>query len=199
MGGAKVRAMLRIVGVLAVGLIVAACGGGGPTATIGPVTLPQTSAAASASAIGGPISGLAQIGNILTPADFAAVGVSGTGTPTVNHSGNAGYYIVYAKLSAADGGVELDIFPFATPADALLDFGDISANTLDSAGVAQIGADQAGFYVDQAGNQTGLSYDEIRVLKGKVWFNLDVPSNPNSRQQLNTLAALVVARGAAIF
>jgi len=190
-------------------LLVAACSGGS-TPTIGPVSTPAGPASspggpASASTPGGapppagsPIGDIAHIANILTPADFGAVGVSGANAGNDNASGN-GHYIVYAGKSAADGGIELDIFLFDTSADAQTDFGDVGLYKVDPAMVAEIGADQVGYYPDQPGNTASTSYDEVRVLKGNAWFDLGIPSNADSKAQLTALAALVVARGASIF
>jgi hypothetical protein len=191
-----------------------ACGGGVPAGTVGPTqpggpTQPPAEPTQSPAGptqppagpglpVGSPISGIDQITTILTPADFTAVGVSGAGPGSDNPSGNA-HYIVYAGLSAGAGGIELDIFVFDTPADATTDFGGTAFYTLDQATIQRIGADDAGYYPDQPGNSAGTSFDEIRVLKGKVWFDLAIPSSAQAEQQLISLAALIVARGGVLF
>jgi hypothetical protein len=54
---------------------------------------------------------------LLGPADFAAVGVTGTGTPTRNSDAPTDAYCVYSGISSATGGIEFDAFfgdPVAT-------------------------------------------------------------------------------------
>ena len=191
-------------------VVLAGCGGGAPSLSVAPGgpggrTTPPSSAAAGQSGQPGfsfgtvaGVTDLAHSAGLLVPADFAAVGLAGAGTPTENPSGNANY-IVYKGLSGAGGGIELDIFMYATPAEAATEFGGTSMYAMDDAAVQQIGADQAGYYPDQPGNDPGVTYDEIRVLAGKGWFDLSVPSGPQAEAQLQALAALVVARGAALF
>jgi len=185
-------------------LVIGAACGGGPSATVtaqpaassAPSSIPV---AATPQAPSSPIVGTVQIESILSSADFAAVGVKGAGTPTVETSGDGDFYVVYAGESADDGGIELDIFLFDTASDAADDFGGSGEGELGAATLKQIGADRAAYYSDEAGNSAPISYDEIDVLKGAGWFDLEIPSGSNSKQQLVALAALVVARGGSLF
>ena len=57
-----------------------------------------------------------------------------------------------------------------------------------------LGADKAQLLLAQPGNSSDISVDELRVLKGKLWFDLGIPSNEKGKSQLLALAALVLAR-----
>jgi hypothetical protein len=126
------------------------------------------------------------------------VGLAGAGAPTTNPSGNANY-IVYKGVSAAGGGIELDIFLLDTLAEAKEDFGESGIFALEPDAIAQIGADDGWIYLESAGNDPGTTFAELRVLKGKAWFMLGIPTGPQARDQLLTLAQLVLGRGAALF
>ena len=145
---------------------------------------------------GQPITGPSQFANVLAPGDFAALGIADAHAPTVNTTGCAPNcaYVVYNKLSAADGGIEFDIFNYATAADATADFGGGTLFRLADHDVAALGADDAQLLVAQPGNTADISVDELRVLKGKLWFDLGIPSNEKGKSQLLALAALVLAR-----
>jgi hypothetical protein len=84
---------------------------------------------------GQPVTGTGDIGNLLRPADFGAVGLSGAGAPSINTSGGDSFCIVYAGVSGAGGGLELDVFLYATAADAAGDFGDVGLYAVDPAQV----------------------------------------------------------------
>ncbi len=70
---------------------------------------------------------------------------------------------------------------------------------LEEAEIQSLGADDAGYYDDQLGNEAGTFFDELRALNGKAWFTLGIPDNPQSKAQLLALAGLVLARGSALF
>ncbi len=165
-------------------------------------TTPVESSAAGSSPVAGgqptgrPITGPSQYAQVLGTGDFAALGIAGAHTPSVNSTGCAPNcaYIVYDKLSAADGGIEFDIFNFDTAADAAADFSAGDLNKLDAASLAALGADDAQLQLAVPGNSPDIKVDQLNVLKGKLWFDLGIPSNANGKSQLLALAALVLAR-----
>jgi hypothetical protein len=170
------------------------------SAVVGPS--PEGSAPAGSSPIAGgqptgqPITGPSQYAQVLGPGDFAAVGVADAHAPTVNTTGCAPNcaYVVYNKLSSADGGIEFDVFNYDTAADAASDFSGGSLNKLDAASLAALGADDAQLQLAVPGNTADIKVDELSVLKGKLWFDLGIPSNEKGKSQLLALAALVLAR-----
>src|SRR3990172_2468754 len=101
----------RVLAALAIGAIVASCGGTTGTASAG-------AASPAGVATTPPVGGLATIDcGLLAPADFAANGVDGAGTPTDNPDGTS-HYCVYAGSSGATGGIEFDVFPHEDVASA---------------------------------------------------------------------------------
>ena len=67
-------------------------------------------------------------------------------------------------------------------------------NKLDAASLAALGADDAQLQLAEPGNSPDIKVDQLSVLKGKLWFDLGIPSNANGKSQLLALAALVLAR-----
>jgi len=57
-----------------------------------------------------------------------------------------------------------------------------------------LGADTAQLLLAQPGNDPSISVDELRALKGKVWFDLGIPSNAQGKAQLLALAKIVLSR-----
>ena len=174
--------------------------GGGASATAGAAT--SGGSAASPAAGGGAAGGTVAKGGdpcgLLASGDFGAAGVTGTGPVQANNTDNNNAYCVYAGKSAAAGGVELDVFILDSPAAAKSNFGGTAMYTLDAASIAALGADDAGFYDDQLGNTAGTTFDELRALKGRLWFDLGIPSSANSKDQLLTLGKLVLSRAQAL-
>jgi hypothetical protein len=194
-------------------IAVAACSGAGspasstaaPADSAAPSESGSSSAGGASQAAGGSTGGSVPAGGdlcaLLGPGDFAAAGVSGAGSPTSNPIVNdvqAADYCVYAKNSAAGGGIELDVFVLTSADAALTDFGGVAMYAIEPSAVTALGADQAGIYLEQLGNDAGTTFDQLRALKGRMWFSLAFPSNPGSRDQLLGLAKLVLDRGAAL-
>jgi hypothetical protein len=145
-----------------------------------------------------PAADIKGIATLLGPGDFNGVGIPGAGTPTVNlNSGPGTAYVVYARKSAADGGIEFDVFAFDTAAEASTNFGT-GLSPLPAAEFKALGADKAAFSTNELGNDPGTTFAEIRVLKGKIWFDIGIPGNPQAEAQLVALAQVVLQRAAAI-
>jgi hypothetical protein len=144
------------------------------------------------------------LGNLLGPGDFAAVGVPGAGTPTVNpNPGGAGAaYVVFASHPLADGTkdieIEFDVFTFNSADEASTDFGSQTNDPADPADLQALGAVRGQMFLDQPGNDPSTALAELRVLKGRVWTSLVIPAGPNAQAQLVALTKLALDRAAAL-
>ena len=133
---------------------------------------------------------------LLGPADFAAVGVTGTGGPTENNQDNSNVYCVYAGKSAGTGGVEFDAFLADSKADSEATFNAIAAPMLDFEGVGKAAfpdADGAQLRTDIPGGYAGIA-----IWKGKLAFDIGVPTSDKAKDQLIALAKLVLQRSAGL-
>jgi hypothetical protein len=175
-----------------------AAGGGAPTAAPSAATpsaaAPSAavpSAATSGGALGGTVAAGGNFCELLGPGDFAAVGVSGARTPTKNSDGPADAYCVYSGISGATGGIEFDIFI----GDPLSSYQQIVANgaLIADTTTGLPGVDAVGTVMNGPGNMAAIG-----VRKGAMTFDIDVPTGPNARPQLISLAKLVLERSSAL-
>jgi hypothetical protein len=176
-------------------------GGGSPTgsvATPGPSAGSATGsgAAGGGGGTGGSVAAGDDLCGLLGPADFAAVGISGTGTATENNQDNSNVYCVYAGKSAATGGVEFDAFLAASKSDSEATFNSIEAPMLDFEGVGKAAFPDA----DGAKLRTDIpdGYAGIAIWKGKLAFDIGVPTSDQAKDQLIALAKLVLQRSAGL-
>jgi hypothetical protein len=136
----------------------------------------------------------------LAPDDFASVGVKGAAKPLANVSDPTGAYCVYAGKSSSTGGIEFDVFYPAgsTPADLKSTIDTMlgeSGGTTGLGGYKKIpmtGADEA--YLGTALVSGGPPFANIVVRRGDLAFDIGIPANPQSRDQLLKLAAIVLKR-----
>jgi hypothetical protein len=165
-----------------------------PTAAIPTAAVPSAatpSAATSGGALGGPVAAGGNFCGLLGPGDFAAVGVSGAATPRKNSDGTADAYCVYSGSSGATGGIEFDIYigdPIASYQQIVTNGALVADTTGDLPGVDAVGTVMKG-----PGNMAAIG-----VRKGKMAFDIDVPTGPNARPQLIALAKLVLERSSAL-
>ena len=161
----------------------------------GPATVPSPAPAAGAGGggtTGGPVAAGDDLCGLLGPGDFGAVGVSGTGKPTENNTDNSNVYCVYAGKSAGTGGVEFDAFLADTAADSQGAFDAASAPMLDFEGAGKAAfpdADGAKLRTDIPGGYAGIT-----IWKGKLVFDIGIPTTAQSKDQLVALAKLVLER-----
>jgi len=187
-------------------VLLAACsggtGGGGSTAgaTSGANPPPPASESAASSAPGGgnggPVAAGGDLCGLLGPGDFAAVGVSGTGAPQENNPDVNTAYCVYAGQSAGTGGVEFDAFLAGTTADSKPAYDAASAPMVDFAGDGKAAfpdADGASLRKDIPGGYAGIT-----IWKGKLVFDIGIPTTDTAKDQLVSLAKLVLQRAAGI-
>ena len=174
----------------------AACGGGSgtsPTASAAAAPGGTPAPAGGGQATGMPITDVARLCDLLGPGDFDAVGIAGTEAPTANSDEPGSAYCAYTAASAANGGVEFDVF-----------VGDDPAGTYQTI-LGEIGSvapsDLAG--VDEAASADGIAGQPdkpatVVARRGKLVFTIAAPGGPNNSVMLEQLAALVLARGAGL-
>lgn len=135
---------------------------------------------------------------VLTTDDFAAVGVEGATAPTFDPNGSPGaVYAVYAGLSGAAGGIEVDVFVSETEDEAASLVQDPGLYALDAGSKAATGADRATLIAEQSTNDGSSSYDTLWVQKGRLAAAISVPHTETSKDALVRLAALLLTRTAA--
>lgn len=135
---------------------------------------------------------------VLTPADFAAAGVSGTSHPSANvDDGGNGVYCVYRGKSGATGGVELDVFyPAGTAAtDVEQTFKTVLASDpgarYDDESVPGSSESSYSVKIPQSGHP---DFAANAVRRGDLVFSISLSTGPNARAQLLALSRLVLAR-----
>lgn len=127
----------------------------------------------------------------LTPADFTKAGVPVSALAQANLDGNESAYCVYSSKA---GKVEFDIF---FPAGATAAEINATERTVLGEGGSRYQRTQVAGAEDA---QISLALPDlpgsagIVVRKGKAVFDIVVPRGPNARQQLLTLAQLVLSR-----
>ena len=171
-----------------VALAGAACGGSAGTAA--PTATPaveRSPAAPGGSTGGGGTTGAIDC-SLLSPADISAAGIQGAGAPSDNPD-DTSHYCVYAGTSGATGGIEFDVFPNASVADA-------QATYATAAGEGGGGAGQpaAGATFDQSSYSVQDKAAFLAVRQGRLVFALSAPDGPATQAALVALAYLVVQR-----
>ncbi len=159
--------------------------------SVGSAAVP-TPAAGGGGAAGGSVAAGDDLCGLLGPGDFAAVGVGGTGKASENNSDNSNVYCVYAGKSAGTGGVEFDAFLADSTADSQASFDAASAPMLDFEGAGKAAfpdADGALLRTDIPGGYAGIA-----IWKGKLVFDIGIPTTAQSKDQLIALAKLVLER-----
>jgi hypothetical protein len=165
-----------------------------PSAAVPSAAIPSAagpSAATSGGALGGTVAPGGNFCGLLGPGDFAAVGVSGARTPTKNSDGPADAYCVYSGISGATGGIEFDIF-IGDPVSSYRQIVSNGALVADTTGDLP-GVDNVGTVMNGPGNMAAIG-----VQKGRMTFDIDVPTGANARAQLIALAKLVLQRSSAL-
>jgi hypothetical protein len=168
---------LAAAGLIAAATLVAGCSLPGSPSS--PTPIAGTSISAGGDACG-----------LLGPADFAAAGIAGAQPVSENTDGLEAWFCNYSGQTDASSNIELDAFTGGTAA-----YGDLASNnqvTTDDA-TAELGADRAGT------NMNGPGYMAVIVAcKGKLCFDITLPASSAARDDLITLARLVLQRGSAL-
>jgi hypothetical protein len=139
----------------------------------------------------GPVLDAQRCADLLTPDDFARVGVPGAGTPTVNIAERDSAFLVYAGRSGGTGGIELDLFVSDHPESTFA-----TASTVAS----RLGRPAPGLPAEEAlvttgmDNSRGGKFAAILVREGRLIFAISLPDSPNAESQLSALARIVLER-----
>ena len=176
--------------------LVAACSGSGtatPPASSGPTS---GSTVSGGGATGAPVTAGGDLCALLGPGDFAAAGVTGAGTPTKNSDDPSNAYCVYAGRSAGTGGIELDVFVAADVAESEGTFDTVVETMNDDSATTR--TDLGDVDAAEYDGATEGTFAAIAVWKGKLVYTIGIPMSDASRDQLLTLAKLVLERGAGI-
>jgi hypothetical protein len=190
--------------VLALILLAACAGSSTPAPTSAPTgaanptvasTLPA-SPVTGGGANGGPVAAGADLCGLLGPGDFAAAGVSGAGKPTENNQDPSNVYCVYAGKSAGTGGIEFDAFLAGSAADSKASYDAVAAPMLDFAGEGKAAFPDADGAVVR--NDIPGPYAGIAIWKGKLVFDIGIPTTATSKVELIALAKLVLQRAAGL-
>lgn len=164
-----------------------------PPAVMSPIPLPQMSAVPSLAA--GELATPDQLAALLGPDDFAAVGLEGAGPASFDPAGEPGnVYAVYAGLSGAAGGIEVDVFASGTADDAAALVQDPGMFAVDAATKASMGAERATLIAEQPTNDGTSTYDTLWVQKGRLAAAIAIPTSGRSSDQLAALATLLLTR-----
>ena len=195
----------RSSGLVLVLILLAACGGSStPAPTSAPTSAANATPAPTGAASpltggglnGGPVAAGADLCGLLGPGDFAAAGVSGAGKATENNQDPSNVYCVYAGKSSGTGGIEFDAFLAGSTADSQASYTSVSGPMLDFAGEGKAAFPDADGAVVR--NDIPGPYAGIAIWKGKLVFDIGIPSTATSKAQLIALAKLVLQRAAAL-
>jgi hypothetical protein len=138
-----------------------------------------------------------QLATLLGPDDFSAVGLDGAGPPSYDPAGEPGsVYAVYAGLSGASGGLEVDVFAYQSAEDAAALVDDPGLWALDPDTKSTIGAERASLIDGQPTNDGTATYDTLWVQAGRLVAAISIPTSDQSRDQLLGLATVLLARSA---
>jgi hypothetical protein len=190
--------------------VLAACGGGaGPTtapgaATTGPGS--TTGAAATTApggvtagpgggslATGGPITDVTKLCGLLGPGDFEQLTITGAGTATVNSDGPGSAYCSFTAVSAAQGGIEFDVFVGDDPDGT---YNTILGETTGLAPSTIAGSDKSAMTAGVEGQVDKPA--AVLVQKGKLVFTIAVPAGLYREAALNALSLIVLSRSAGL-
>jgi hypothetical protein len=128
---------------------------------------------------------------LLAPTDFQAAGVPGARAPTRNPD-QQGAYCVYAGKSSATGGIEFDVFVTAGSAESQEFFTNM--RSLPRAANPKSKDIPDADEVEVAKLPGPPAYTTITVRKGKLVFDIGVPTSAKSQEAVISLARLVLQR-----
>ena len=165
-------------------------------AVVSPLPLPPASAVPSLAP--GALPTPDELASLLGPDDFSAVGIEGAGPPSYDPGGEPGsVYAVYAGLSGAAGGLEVDVFVSQTVDEAAAQVFDAGLYAVDADTKATMGAERATLIAGQPTNDGTATYDTLWVQDGRLVAVISIPTSEGSPEQLVGLATLILARSAA--
>jgi hypothetical protein len=190
--------------------ILAACGGGGAPSTSQPgaatsapggataapggaTSAPAATGGTGSLATGGPVTDLTKLCDLLGPGDFTNLTILGAGTATVHSDGPGSAYCSFTGTSAAEGGIEFDVF-VGDDADGTYNTIMGEATGLEPATVA--GSDKSAITAGVEGQADKPA--AVLVKKGKLVFTIAIPAGLYRKAAVNALALIVLSRGAGL-
>ena len=161
----------------------------------GATSAPATSAGGgtAAGATGVPVTDITKLCDLLGPGDFTALTIPGAGTATVNTDGPGSAYCSFTAVSAAQGGIEFDVFVGDDPNGT---YNTILGETSGLAPTTMAVADKAAMTAGVQGQADKPA--AVLVQKGKLVFTIAVPAGLYREAALNALALIVLSRGAGL-
>jgi hypothetical protein len=163
--------------------LMAACGGGGgATPSPAPGVVPLNVEL-----------GDTDLCDLLTAADFVAVGITTADAPTENNT-DTEFFCVYSGASSASGGIELDAYVYDDPADVQEAYESLlpTNNTTDV--TAQVPDAQAA--VVGTAISGGPEFALIAVRSGNLTYGIGIPMVGDWKNQLIQLAGAFMRRAA---
>jgi hypothetical protein len=183
--------------------VLAACGGGGPAVTTAPggatsapggaTTPPAATGATGGLPTGLPVTDVTKLCDLLAAGDFAGLSIEGAGTVTVNSDEPGSAYCSYTSKSAAQGGIEFDVFVGEDPDGT---YNTIMGETVGLTSTTIAGAERAAMSKGVEGQADKPA--AVLVKTGNLVFTIAVPAGLFRDAALNALALIVLARGAGL-
>jgi hypothetical protein len=136
-----------------------------------------------------------QLCQLLTVADWTAVGLTNAQAPTIDDDGpgTGSAYCTYSGDSGATGGLELDVFVDASIDGAKTTFATIAQSLPPSDAPGISGIDEGLINTD-----VDPSFGAILVRAGKLVVTITLPSSDQAGTQLTSLTQTVLSRALAL-
>ena len=131
--------------------------------------------------------------DLLGAGDFAGLAIEGAGTATVNSDGPGSAYCTFTAKSAAQGGIEFDVFVDDDPDGT---YNTIMGETTGLKPATIVGADKAAMTAGVEGKADQPA--AVLVKKGKLVFTIAVPAGVYREAALTALSLIVLSRGAGL-
>jgi hypothetical protein len=164
--------------------LVGACGAG---------ATPAPAAGAPPSFVPGVAPAPALLCQLLTPADWAANGLTGAGQPNPYSDVPGEAYCTYTAQAGVDGGLEFDAFTGEGLADAMETYQVLLEGMGTPSDVSVANCDDCA--LDPNVNGT---FGAIMARGGQFAFTISLPTSAQAEAQLKALAALVLQRATAL-
>jgi hypothetical protein len=165
---------------------------GGSTAAPGATTAPLATGGASL-ATGGPVTDLTSLCGLLGPGDFSGLTIPGAGTATVSTDGPGSAYCTFTAVSAAQGGIEFDVFVGDDPDGT---YNTILGETTGLQPATVAGSDKSAITAGVEGQADKPA--AVLVKKGKLVFTIAVPAGLYREAAVNALSLIVLSRSAGL-
>jgi hypothetical protein len=140
-----------------------------------------------------PVTDVTKLCDLLGPGDFANLTIEGAGTATVNSDGPGSAYCSFTAASAAQGGIEFDVFVGDDPNGT---YNTILGETSGLTPSTVAGADKAAITAGVEGQADKPA--AVLVQKGKLVFTIAVPAGLYREAAVNALALIVLSRSAGL-